>query len=121
MKTPEPPYLDQRSSQWLKGVLDLCVLGALRDGEAYGYQLSQLLEQAGLGVIKGGTLYPVLNRLETEGLLDVSWRPSEKGPNRKYYTLTTAGMAALGETAKEWKAFAEATTELMTFGHGGGR
>jgi PadR family transcriptional regulator PadR len=80
-----------------------------------------LLEQAGLGVVKGGTLYPVLNRLETDGFLDVSWRPSEKGPNRKYYTLTAAGMAALDEAAKEWKAFAEATTELMTFGHGRGR
>ena len=114
MKKVAPTYLDQRSGQWLKGVLDLCVLGALRGGEAYGYQLSQLLEQAGLGVIKGGTLYPVLSRLETGGLLGVSWRASVKGPNRKYYTLTSAGQAVLDEAAKNWVAFAEVTAALMT-------
>lgn len=113
MKKAATPKLDQRSGQWLKGVLDLCVLGVLRDGEAYGYQLSRMLEEAGLGVIKGGTLYPVLNRLESDGYLDVSWRASEQGPDRKYYTLTTAGSAVLESAAKEWVVFAETTRALM--------
>ncbi len=118
MKKPQPTYLDQRSGQWLKGVLDLCVLGALRDNEAYGYQLSRILEEAGMGVIKGGTLYPVLNRLETEGLFDVTWRASEKGPDRKYYRLTDAGSTVLEEAAKEWRAFVDATAVLMANGGG---
>jgi PadR family transcriptional regulator PadR len=48
----------------LRGVLELCVLGALRGGPSYGYALAQSLEQAGLGTVKGGTLYPLLGRLE---------------------------------------------------------
>lgn len=113
-RIPATENLDQRKGQWLKGVLDLCVLGALAEGEAYGYQLARTLEAAGMGVIKGGTLYPVLNRLETDGLLTVTWRPSVKGPDRKYYTLTDAGSVLLEEGGKEWLAFSETTARLMT-------
>ncbi len=113
MKNSTRKNLDQRNGQWLKGVLDLCVLGALRNGEAYGYQLSRILEAAGLGVIKGGTLYPVLNRMESDGLVDVAWRASEKGPNRKYYELTDEGEGVLDDAAKQWQAFAEVTVALM--------
>ena len=105
--------IDQRKAQWLKGTLDLCVLGALLDGEAYGYQLARVLAEAGLGVIKGGTLYPVLNRLEAEGLVTVSWRPSGRGPDRKYYTISDAGRELLEQVAKEWLVFAEIATGLM--------
>lgn len=106
--------LEQRKGQWLKGVLDLCVLGALLDGEAYGYQLSRVLGEAGMGVIKGGTLYPVLNRLENEGLVSVAWRPSGQGPDRKYYTISGDGVALLEKAAKEWGRFAEITADLMS-------
>lgn len=104
---------EQRTAQWLKGVLDLCVLGLLRDGEAYGYELARLLEGAGMGVIKGGTLYPVLNRLETDGYLSVKWKPSDQGPDRKYYRLTAAGKALVDRIGKEWLIFAETTTALI--------
>lgn len=105
--------LEPRKGQWLKGVLDLCVLGVLLDGEAYGYQLSRLLGEAGMGVIKGGTLYPVLSRLEAEGLVSVSRRPSEQGPHRKYYTISDEGRALLNQAGKEWRLFAETTAGLM--------
>ncbi|WP_306215484.1 PadR family transcriptional regulator, partial [Actinoplanes sp. RD1] len=58
-----------RRQQWLRGVLDLCVLGALARGESYGYEIGRQLESAGLGAIAGGTLYPVLLRLERLGLV----------------------------------------------------
>lgn len=121
MKKLATTDIEPRKAQWLKGVLDLCVLGALRGGEAYGYQLARLLGEAGLGVIKGGTLYPVLNRLETDGLLSIAWRPSGQGPDRKYYTLTDAGLTVLEEAAKEWALFAETTTALMKSGEQGER
>ena len=105
--------LDQRKGQWLKGVLDLCVLGALLEGEAYGYQLSRMLGEAGMGVIKGGTLYPVLSRLENEGLVTVTRRPSGQGPDRKYYIISKEGRELLDQAAKEWRLFAETTTALM--------
>jgi PadR family transcriptional regulator PadR len=75
-------------SDWLRGVLELCVLGALRAGPSYGYAIAQDLESAGLGPVKGGTLYPLLGRLEAEQLVEASWRVGDSGPGRKYFALT---------------------------------
>lgn len=105
--------LEQRNAQWLKGTLDLCVLGVLRDGEAYGYQLARLLGEAGMGVIKGGTLYPILKRLELDGLVSVVWRDSESGPNRKYYTLTGSGREMLDRAGKEWETYAATVSRII--------
>lgn len=74
-------------AEWLRGALGLSVLGALRNGPTYGYALSQRLERAGLGVIKGGTLYPLLARLEADGLVTAEWQLSESGPSRKRFSL----------------------------------
>lgn len=95
-----------RRSQWLRGVLDLCVLGLLADGESYGYELAQALTRAGLGPIQGGTLYPVLLRLERTGLVATDWRAGEAGPARKYYRLTPAGEQTLRAAATDWRGFA---------------
>ncbi len=104
---------DDRRAQWLKGVLDLCILGALTDGERYGYDLAQRLERAGLGRIKGGTLYPLLARLDTAGLVTSRWRQGEQGPGRKYYTLTAQGRHTLAEHAVAWTAFAAHVAPLL--------
>lgn len=94
-------------------MLDLCVLGTLRDGERYGYDIARRLEQAELGRVKGGTLYPLLGRLEEAALLTPEWRPGERGPGRKYYLLTDAGLELLDREAAEWQAFAAQTTALL--------
>jgi PadR family transcriptional regulator PadR len=90
---------------WLRGVLGLCLLALLRDGEAYGYELARRLEEHGLGPVPGGTLYPALLRLEKLGHLRAEWRAGEGGPGRKYYVLTAAGRAALDREAASWRAF----------------
>jgi PadR family transcriptional regulator PadR len=91
---------------WLRGVLGLCLLALLRDGEAYGYELGRQLEQHGLGPVPGGSLYPALLRLEKLGHIRAEWRPGEGGPGRKYYILTPAGNAALESDLAAWRAFA---------------
>ncbi len=101
-------------SQWLKGVLELCILGVLRNGEAYGYDLAQTLEEAGLGEVKGGTLYPALARLEEAGHVTTKWRASEQGPDRKYYSITAAGRNRLTDDTDDWRRFVEATGTLIT-------
>lgn len=106
----------ERSGQWLRGVLDLCVLGALCGGEAYGYALAQRLEAEGLGVVKGGTLYPVLGRLERAGLVASSWQEGEHGPGRKYYAITPPGRALLAEEGASWHRFAVAVGSLVPRG-----
>ncbi|WP_309135155.1 PadR family transcriptional regulator [Cellulomonas sp.] len=100
--------------EWLRGVLTLCVLRVLADGPTYGYDIAQRLDAAGLGEVKGGTLYPLLGRLHTAGLVREEWRPGEGGPGRKYYELTDDGRARLGRDAVEWARFADLTRAFVT-------
>ncbi|MEE6257399.1 PadR family transcriptional regulator [Plantactinospora sonchi] len=95
----------ERRAQWLRGVLDLCVLALLRHRESYGYELAQSLDGAGVGPIQGGTLYPVLLRLQRTGLVTARWREGAAGPARKYYRITPVGIETLQRTAVDWDAF----------------
>lgn len=100
----------------MRGVLDLCVLAALSDGERYGYDLVRLLEHSGIGRVKGGTLYPLLARLEAAELVTGEWRPGRHGQGRKYYALTDQGRRWLEEQASAWEEFATRTTEMLNKG-----
>jgi PadR family transcriptional regulator PadR len=104
--------LDRRN-QWLRGVLDLCILALLRGRESYGYQLAQSLHAAGIGPIQGGTLYPILLRLQRTGLVSTRWQEGQAGPARKYYQITTAGEETLRRDGQDWAAFASVVSALM--------
>ncbi|MQY04184.1 PadR family transcriptional regulator [Actinomadura macrotermitis] len=106
---------DRRAS-WLKGVLDLLVLAGLTEGENYGYEIAKSLAEAGLGEIKGGTLYPVLNRLEEAGLVTAEFRATERGPGRRYYSLTPQGRATLAEQGAMWLTFDASVRSLLARG-----
>src|SRR5450631_4003698 len=100
-------------SEWLRGVLEVCVLRVLADGETYGYAIAPRLADSGLAVVKGGTLYPLLNRLESAGLVTAQWRAGDGGPDRKYYLLTDDGHLELQGTARQWSAFIELTEGII--------
>ncbi|TDB74592.1 MULTISPECIES: PadR family transcriptional regulator [unclassified Micromonospora] len=104
----------ERRAQWLRGVLDLCVLALLSRGESYGYELSQALRTYGLGTVQGGTLYPVLLRLQRAGLLTAHWREGETGPARKYYRISPAGSAALHAAVIDWSAFTASVGAILS-------
>jgi PadR family transcriptional regulator, regulatory protein PadR len=107
----------ERRSQWLRGVLDLCVLAVLHGGsEAYGYQLAQALQRSGLGAIQGGTLYPVLLRLERLDLVSSVWREGRSGPARRYYRLTPLGEATLQRAVADWRVFADRVAAVLGTG-----
>lgn len=89
------------------------MLGALTRGESYGYEIGQRLEEAGLGAIAGGTLYPALLRLERLGLVAAEWRPGEGGPSRKYYRLSDEGTATLKAATAEWAVFVGNVNAIM--------
>ena len=91
----------ERSSLVLRGVLDICLLAVLEDQAVYGYELSQRLGDLGLPVAPG-SVYPLLARLERQGVVDTETRPSERGPARKYYGLTAHGRRVLGDGRAEW-------------------
>lgn len=100
-------------SDWLRATLGMCALKSLEPGPSYGYAIITALEEAGLGTIKGGTLYPLLTRFETAGLLKTEWRAGEGGPGRKYFELTAAGQAALDEQRSAWARFAKTTNDYL--------
>lgn len=101
-------------SQLLKGVLDGCVLAVIENSPVYGYELSKKLQNAGLNDVSEGTIYPVLLRLQKNGFIRGEMRPSESGPNRKYYFLTNEGKDALNTITEAWEKLTPPVTELLT-------
>ena len=92
-------FHDRTAQELKRGVLQVAVLALLRR-RAYGYDLLRVLSDRGF-TAEEGTLYPVLRRLETEGLLTSEWDTSGSRP-RKYYESTDTGRAALEALAAEW-------------------
>jgi PadR family transcriptional regulator, regulatory protein PadR len=80
------------------------MLSLLSSGEAYGYEIIQRIGDLSDGKLQwtAGTLYPVLHRMEAEGLVEPVWRASESGPRRKYYRLTPRGRKALETEKRQW-------------------
>jgi PadR family transcriptional regulator PadR len=105
---------DAAPSEWLRGVLELCVLRAMAEGPTYGYAIAAELAAAGFGDIKGGTLYPLLARLEKNALVDVEWRTGEGGPGRKYFTLTAAGRDQLDAGLAQWHVFSARVADHLS-------
>ncbi len=104
---------DQLPTEWLRAVLPLAVLSTVAQGETYGYAIAQHLGNAGLGAVKGGTLYPILNRLEDEGLVISSWRAGVEGPGRKFFAVTSAGREHLDRRAVAWHDFTQRAAGLL--------
>lgn len=107
MNTPTWP------TSWLKGFLEVAVLAIIAEGETYGYEITNQLEANGFGAIKGGTLYPILGRLEEAGSVETQWRAGDSGPGRKYYRITPDGVADLRGRAQTWRAFSANLTALL--------
>lgn len=91
-------------------LLDGCVLAVLSHGDAYGYILTQQVKTR--LDISESTLYPVLRRLQRDGLLTVYDRPFQ-GRNRRYYAITTVGRTQLERRREEWRQFRDGVEELM--------
>jgi DNA-binding PadR family transcriptional regulator len=82
------------------------ILSILLDGETYGYRIIKQMKALSVGRLEWsfGMLYPVLHRLESEGLIASSWKSSEKDRLRKYYRLTEAGRRELEREKSQWLA-----------------
>jgi PadR family transcriptional regulator, regulatory protein PadR len=94
-------------AQMRKGVLELCILSILSQGDAYPTEIIDKLKVTKLVVVEG-TLYPLLTRLKNTGLLAYRWEESNSGPPRKYYKLTNEGETYLKELQQSWKELVEA-------------
>jgi len=94
--------LDNWQIQVRKGLLELCVLNALREGRQYGYDIVKQLRALDGLVIGEGTIYPILSRFRKQGLVETTIEESPDGPPRKYYRLTSAGRRAVAQMNEAW-------------------
>ena len=100
------------NTQLKKGVVELCVLDALEKQDHYGYELVSAISKA--VDITEGTIYPLLRRLKTEGMLSTYLQESRGGPPRKYYRITAQGKKAHKSKRKEWESFTKGVERFLT-------
>jgi PadR family transcriptional regulator, regulatory protein PadR len=89
-------------TQLMKGILEGCVLGILSKEETYGYKIVEIFVKSGFEVNEA-TVYPILLRLQGQGYLQIEKRPSQLGPDRKYYSLTLLGKKYLQSFESTWQ------------------
>lgn len=109
-------YLQSLILELKRGTLVLGVLSQL-DTPEYGYSLVQSLQEKGLDV-EQNTLYPLLRRLEGQGLLDSNWSVEDPRP-RKYYALSAYGFEMLEALEKEWRTMNQIIDNLLSGDKGG--
>ncbi len=104
---------DKWEAQMRKGCLEMAVLASLWTGPQYGLEILRLLERDSRLVLSEGTIYPILNRLRAEGLVNSRWEEAEAGHPRKYYSLTDAGRERAIHMADAWTEFSSALSLLI--------
>lgn len=95
-----------------RAALPHAVLALLSSGESHGYAIIEFLKSHGFARIKGGTLYPLLKRLEDQGLIEHAWQHVEAGPARKQFALTEQGRVELRRAAAAWQQMDESLAEI---------
>jgi PadR family transcriptional regulator PadR len=108
----ENRFFDNWSTQLRKGMLELCILNAIRGTSLYGYDIVRKLRSIDGLVISEGTIYPILSRLKREGFVQTTITESTEGPPRKYYELTDKGEKILSEMNGYWQDIKTGTDAL---------
>lgn len=103
-------------SQMLKGILEGCVLKVICDSETYGYEISQKLREHGFEEISEGTIYPLLLRMEKNGLIEATYKASALGPKRKYFHITGEGKKELTDFLTAYREMEQAVRHLFAEG-----
>ena len=97
--------------QLKKGVLEMCVLALLSRGDNYAYDIaSRMAEAVGMGE---GTIYPLMRRMQDDGLVSTYLVEAPGGPPRKYYRMTDAGRKTLTAQREEWKNFIASVEKML--------
>ena len=97
--------------QYKKGVIELCVLSLLSRGDCYGYDVSEQLSQH--IDIAAGTVYPILRKLKSDGMVTTYLSEDSGGPPRKYYALTKLGKQEYLSAREEWLDFVKSVARIL--------
>ena len=108
----ENRFFDNWSTQLRKGMLELCILNAIKGSSLYGYDIVRKLREIPSLVISEGTIYPILSRLKREGFVRTTIKESSEGPPRKYYELTEKGQIILRSMNDYWLDIRSGTDSL---------
>ena len=104
-------------TEFLKGILEGCVLEIISREETYGYEIVKKLNALGFEDVVEGTVYTILVRLEKNKLVDIEKKPSKIGPSRKFYSLNAAGQQELSAFWRKWDFVSSKIVELRRNNH----
>ena len=108
----EDRFFDNWSTQLRKGMLEHCILNAIKGSSLYGYDIVRKLRHIPSLVISEGTIYPILSRLKREGFVQTTIKESSEGPPRKYYELTNKGKRTLQKMNDYWREIKDGADSL---------
>lgn len=97
--------------QYKKGVIELCVLSILYKRDCYGYDMSEIISKH--IDISAGTVYPILRKLKSDGLVKTYLSEESGGPPRKYYSITKQGKEEFMSSRDEWVKFVRSVDEIL--------
>lgn len=106
----------ERSSQLLKGVLDMCLLAIIAEEPSYGYEMVRKLHERGLSLASEGSIYPLLSRLQRQDLIEGYLIASTEGPRRKYYRILPDGEERLAAWQTEWQELRNGVERVLDGG-----
>lgn len=99
------------NSQFHKGVIEMCILALINEGDRYGYELVDAISKN--LPISEGTVYPILRRLTQEGYCETYLKESSEGPPRKYYRMTSVGKSQTQELVGQWSSFVKSVDQIL--------
>lgn len=107
------PVGEGHHTQIVKGLLDMCLLSVIVEEPSYGYGMVQRLNDYGWVITNENSFYPVLKRLQKQGLIESELVPSTSGPARKYYSATAAGKEMLDLWVTDWRSVRDGVDAVL--------
>lgn len=104
------------TSQLLHGVLDMCLMSIIAEEASYGYEMVRKLGERGLDLASEGSIYPILSRLQKQGMIEGYLVQSSEGPARKYYRMSKKGEETLSRRLDEWSGFRDSVDAVLNGG-----
>ncbi len=102
-----------RGTQLLHGVLDMCLMSIIDEEASYGYEMVSKLRARGLSLASEGSIYPLLSRLQKQGMIESYLVQSSEGPARKYYRMSKPGQVALEQWRHDWSEFRDSVDAVL--------
>ena len=102
-----------RTTQLLHGVLDMCLMSIIDEEASYGYEMVKKLRERGLNLASEGSIYPLLSRLQRQNMIEGYLVQSSEGPARKYYRMSKQGRSALKQWSADWAGFRDSVDGVL--------